>query len=152
MWWLLKSLGQLGPTRWYLMDGGMGGGEGGYKGGGGWGSSIPCTGMHRSDALGPPPLLISSHSKLNLVFFLFLQPGAGEGILGIQVLSNRSNPAKGTIGIQAHVTLRPQVVLYSPSGETTCWWRALPLFGEDFALTSGCALDQVYMKHKCIFH
>ena len=114
MWWLLKSLGQLGPTRWYLMDGGMGGGEGGYKGGGGWGSSIPCTGMHRSGAQGPPPLLISSHSKLNLVFFLFLQPGAGEGILGIQVLSNRSNPAKGTIGIQAHVTLRPQVVLYSP--------------------------------------
>ena len=111
MWWLLKSLGQLGPTRWYLMDGGMGGGEGGYKGGGGWGSSIPCTGMHRSGAQGPPPLLISSHSKLNLVFFLFLQPGAGEGILGIQVLSNRSNPAKGTIGIQAHVTLRPHFVL-----------------------------------------
>ena len=126
----------------------MEGWEGGYKGGGGWGSSIPCTGMHRSGAQGPPPLLISSHSKLNLVFFLFLQPGAGEGILGIQVLFNRSNPAKGTIGIQAHVTLRPQVVLYSP---LLIKWRdhlsmeSPTLICGDFALASGCALDQVYM-------
>ena len=61
--WRLSSLRQHGSARWYLMDEGVGGGVG--VGWGEGGSSIPCTGMHRSAALGHPssPYLLSFPSQ-----------------------------------------------------------------------------------------
>ena len=110
MWWLLKSLGQLGPTRWYLMDGGMGGGRGDIREGeGGAHPSLAraCTGQApRAPLLSLSPLIPSSTSSSSSSSNLGLQGHFRHPSFVQQVKSSK--------GHNGHVTFRPQIVLYSP--------------------------------------